>query len=153
MKKIPIATATAAQLADFASSHLGLEVNFRMGTAAIRAKMATTGFTKDEIEVDEPEEPAPAQPVAAGAKPREYVTIMIAAQESPGGSEPVPVSVNGKAMWIERSKPSRVPIEYYLALKNAVKYVYDPDPGPRGGLLPPREVTTYPVTLLADVAA
>ena len=26
-------------------------------------------------------------------------------------------------------------------------------PGPKGGLLPARAVTTYPVTLLADVAA
>jgi len=152
VKQIPINEASAKDLADFATANLGLEVNFRMGSAAIRAKMATTGYTKDYIEIEEAEPVAPA-PVAEGAAPRKFVIIMIAAQETPGGSEPVPVSVNGRAMWIERSKPSRVPIEYYQALMNAVKYVYDPDPGPKGGLLPARAVTTYPVTLLADVAA
>ena len=38
MKKIPITEATATQLAEFASTILGIEVNFRMGADAILGK-------------------------------------------------------------------------------------------------------------------
>ncbi|WP_395451194.1 hypothetical protein ACHMW7_16210 [Aminobacter sp. UC22_36] len=151
MKRIPITEATATQLADFATANLGLtDVQFRMGADKIRSLMATVGYDKDYIEIAEPPVGAGRAPIDPDAVPsteRRYVNIIIQAQEGPGGSDPVPVSVNGRAMWIERAKESRIPFEYFEALRNAVKKVYDPNP--QGGLMPPRNVPTYPFTVLS----
>lgn len=149
MKRIPLIEATASQLADFATANLGLDVQFRMGSDRIRAVMATANYTKDYIEVDEPEPVAAQEASTKDQRPK--VTIIISAQEGPGGDQPVPVSVNGRAMWIERAKPSAIPYPYYEALKNAVKVVYDPDPN--GGMKPPRNVQVYPFTVLSGLAA
>lgn len=148
LKTIPINEATATQLAEFAVTNLGLDVTHRLGTAAIRAKMGATGFDKDTIEIEVPEVSAAKAPVE-GAAPRKYVEVMIATEERPGGAEPVPVGLNGRVMWIERAKPQRIPRDYYQVLMDAVKKVYDPNP--EGGLMPARDVPTYPVSLLREV--
>jgi hypothetical protein len=149
LKTIPINDASATQLAEFAVTNLGLDVTHRLGKDAIRAKMAVTGFDKDTIEIDVPEVSVAKAPVE-GAKQRKYVEVMIATEERPGGADPVPVGLNGRVMWIERAKPQRVPREYYQVLLDAVKKVYDPNPA--GGLMPARDVPTYPVSLLREVA-
>ena len=151
MKQIPIHDASATQLAEFATKNLGLDVNFRMGAAAIRAALSTAGYDETFITVEEPEAaPAPVSATADPAKPRKYVEVLIAAEDKPGGSDPVPVGLNGRVMWIERAKPQRIPLDYYRVLMDAKKKVYDPNPA--GGLMPPREVPTYPATLLREVA-
>jgi hypothetical protein len=149
LKTIPINDASATQLAEFAVTNLGLDVTHRLGKDAIRAKMAAVGFDKDTIEIDVPEVSVPKAPVE-GAAPRKYVEVLIATEERPGGSEPIPVGLNGRVMWIERAKPQRIPRDYYQVLLDAVKQVYDPNPA--GGTMPPRNVPTYPVSLLREVA-
>lgn len=71
----------------------------------------------------------------------------------PGGREPVPVSVNGIAMYIPRGASQIVPVEYVEALENAEKFVYaeyDPEEdGGIGGLKAPQIVKEYPFSHVA----
>lgn len=119
------------------------------------AGLAAIGIKADTL-VDVPAGDAHApQPVASrptGGDPEEFVIINIHASEMPGGQEPVFVSVNGIPIWIPRAQPVRVRRKYADSLRLAVRTVHDPDPGPLGGTLPPREVPDYPFSVLADPA-
>lgn len=143
IKEIPFAEATATQLADFAATNYGLDVRHTMGSAKIIQALQSVGYDKQTITVQVADVP---QPVASGNK-RRMAEINIPEQDKPGGSEPVFVSVNGRGMYIPRDRECTVPYEYYDALRNAVKHVYDTDEN--GGLItPPREVMEYPVILI-----
>ncbi|PWE56768.1 hypothetical protein DEM27_10420 [Metarhizobium album] len=146
MKTITIATATPAQLASFATINLGLEVNYRMGSPAIIAKMRAAGFADDTIDVDD-EIPVAATPVGLQTEHRETVTVIIAQQDEPGGSDPVFLGVNGVAMVVHRGVASPISRPYFEALKNAVKTVYNINPD--GSLGDAREVPQYPFSVIA----
>lgn len=73
--------------------------------------------------------------------------IRIESTETPGGSEPVPVGVNGSALWIPRDKPCIVAQRYVEVLQRAKQSVYDPVDD--AGNLHERVVPLYPVTILA----
>lgn len=145
-KSIPLSEATATQLADFAAANLGLDVQFRMGVDKIRAVMATAGYDKDFIEVDEPQPAVAPRPAEAVAQ-RKMVTIRIPNQESIGGKEPVPVGVNGKVYLIKRDTDVPVPVEVVHVLKNANRVVFDK--GPNGEPINPTFVPTYPFSIVA----
>lgn len=148
MQKIAIADASAKQLADYAESVLGLDgVDYRLGKAKIEEKMRAALYDKDFIEV--PDEEAPIQrvePLSPRAA-RRMATIYIHNQDKPGGTEPVPVAVNGKQLFIPRNQEATIPWEYYHALNNAKHFVYQQ--GPNGELMPnPSEVHEYPFSLI-----
>lgn len=153
--KIDITEATATQLAEYATVHLGLpNVRHTMGRDKIIALMAQTGFNQTTIDVDAPEpmKVGAANDAAPAAEKRKMVTIMISVQELPGseGKEPVPVGVNGKVMLIERGKPQTVPVEYVEALRNAVKL--SPIVDDNGKLIGMTPVPTYPFSTLSQAA-
>lgn len=148
--KIDINAASATQLAEFAAVHLGLDVNFRMGADAIRAKMALAGFTGGEIEV---KEQAPAALVADGAPiaaKRRHVRIIIPNQNEPGGKDPVVVGVNGVVARIKRGVEVDVPEEYVHALENALKVQYERDEN--GKPINPIMVPTHPFSVISRAA-
>lgn len=149
-KRIPLIEASATDLATFANVSLGLEVNLRMGADKIRATMATSGYAKDYIEVDEPE-PTVAKAAEAPVAPRKMVTINIPHQSGPGGKEAVKVGVNGKGYLIARGKDVEIPIEVLGALKNAETTVFDR--GPNGEPINPTSVPRHPFTLVKGLAA
>lgn len=142
--ELKLPKATAKQLADFAEQVLGLEgVDYRLGGDKILEKMRTAQYDKDFIEVEGPEPDIqridPPRPVNA----RRMATIRIQNQETPGGSDPVPVAVNGKQMFIPRDRDCTVPWEYAHALDNAKKLIYETDE--IGRLKPePKEAHEYP---------
>ncbi len=152
--KISIDTASASQIADYATVHLGLDVNFRMGKDKILAVMAQAGFTQAEIEIAD-EEPqveriVPSGPASAAKGDRKMIKIMIPTQEIPGstaGKEPVVVGVNGVVARIKRGVVVEVPEEYVEALTNATKVVYDK--GPNGEPINPTFVPTHPFSIMA----
>lgn len=146
MKTIPIATATPAQLASFATINLGLEVNYRMGAPAIIAKMQAAGYPNDTIDVDE-EASVVVQSERPQAEHRETFTVIIAQQDEPGGSDPVFLGVNGVAMVVHRGVASPISRPYFEALKNAVKTVYNINSD--GSLGDAREVPQYPFSVIA----
>lgn len=148
-QKILIADASAKQLADFAENALNLEgINYRMGTDAILSKMRVAMYDKDFIEVAGEEARIqridPPRPQSA----RRMATIRIYNQETPGGTEPVPVAVNGKQMFIPRDRDCEVPWEYYHALDNAKKYVYEQDAALQLNTSTRKEVHEYPFSLI-----
>lgn len=147
-KQVPLMSASATQLADFAVKNLGLEITPKMSADAIRAKIATTGYAKDFIDIDEPEPAsAPSSAAAAPVEKRKTVRIIIPHQEGPGGKEHVPVGVNGRVYRIMRGTPVDVPAEVVEVLEHAQKIVYER--GTSGEPINPRLVPEYPFSVLA----
>lgn len=150
MQKIAIADASAKQLADFAETNLGIEgVDYRLGKAKIEEKMRAVMYDKDHIEVEDEEAPIRRIEPPTGDSQRRMATIVINNQEKAGGTEPVPVAVNGRQMFIPRQQQVTIPWEYMHALENAKKFVYATDEN--GSLLPnPAEVHEYPFTIIRE---
>lgn len=150
MQKIAIADASAKQLADYAETVLGLDgIDYRLGKAKIEEKMRATMYDKDYIEVpdEEPKIQRIEPQVTVGE--RRMATIFIHNQDKAGGTEPVPVAVNGRQMFIPRNQEATIPWEYYHALNNAKHFVYQQ--GPNGELMPnPSEVHEYPFSLIRE---
>lgn len=157
MQKVPVHEATAEQLRQYAANVLGLDIHPNAKRETILARiMAVTGDALTEIDVDEGPDAdlpvgAPPQPATTqqhGPTPGK-VRVIINTVDEPGGSEPVPLSVNGRAMLVPRGRQVDIPSHYFEVLKNATKMVYDPSPEPEGGLLPPRIVPMYPYQRIA----
>jgi hypothetical protein len=153
--KIKLEDAKAHQVRDFAIRVLGLDVKPADSLASIRAKIALV-WEGDEIEVAEDGKVIAdlAKGVAADegqakeADPDRKVTILISRTNEPGGDQPVPVAVNGRAILIPRGKPSPVAYKYVEALTNAEQAIYDPLPD--GGIsTEPRMVPAYPFQIIA----
>lgn len=143
---IPLEQATADQLRHFATTVLGLPLPANAGRDAILSKIRTAGHT-GPIPLAPPQTPVtPTAKPDAAAIEEEMVTILIDKQEEVGGDQPVPVRVNGVAMYIPRGEPCRVKRRYVEALRNAVKEVYEQvrpeDP------ITSRQVPAYPWRIL-----
>lgn len=146
MTQISLTDASATELSAFANANLGLETHYKMGKEKILALMEQADYSKDFIEVDEPEV-VNHQMKGLIRKNHEdpaykkQVTITLIATEEPGGREPQFVGVNGVGMLIPRGKPVKIPYPYYEALKNAKKYHYDTDDD--GKIIGRREVPAH----------
>ena len=146
---IPLADATAAQLRDFATTVLGLDIAPTSPAAAIRSKIEVAGYDKDTIQVSNAVQVSatPAKAANADADDDEYVTILIEKQEDKAGDQPVWVSVNGRGLWIERGKPQRIKKFYEHALGNAKSTVFDQHDG--HAELVARDVQRIPYRIVA----
>jgi len=154
MKRIDITAATQPQLLVFARDTLGFNSPPNILAETLRAKIAAA-WPKDYIMVSEADE----TPAQDGSKPQPQTAeqagpaegmrrIHINITEEAGGTEAVPVGVNGRIMLVPRGKNVDIPEAYYLVLKAAIKNLYDPIPD--GGMNPvPREVPMYPFQLVA----
>ena len=122
MKIIRLADATASQLAEFATTNLGIEIDHRAGVEKILARMDAVGFDKETIEVPDVAPIVAQKPLTADEiGSLKTVTIEINEDGTPGGTEPVWLSVNCRAQWVPRGVPSVITLPYLEALKNAVK--------------------------------
>lgn len=154
-KTVPIAKATAEQLRAFAQDYLGIFPDANAKVEQLRAQVKEA-WGKDSIVVGaaaEQPEAAPAgtppRPVTAAQQPpaKGKVKVHIPMTDRPGGREPVPVSVNGRAMLIPRGEECEIPYAYYEVLKNAVELQYYELPG--GGLSEPQAVQAIPHSVIA----
>jgi hypothetical protein len=169
-KTVKISEATLADLAEFGTNVCGLDVKPKTPIHILRAKVQTA-WGKDEFEVDVADEAGPlaiAETVAeangpAAAAPHEetaderqkrreaedqqYVTVLIAANESPGGNDPVWLSVNGRGQWVERGKEQKIRMPYLRVLESSVQYLYEQLPD--GGIGEARKVPLYPFSRIA----
>ena len=150
MQKIAIAEASAKQLADYAETVLGLDgVDYRLGKGKIKEKMRAALYDKDFIEVEEEEATIHRIDPPVAANKRRMATIYIHNSDKPGGTEPVPVAVNGRQMFIPRNAEATIPWEYKHALDNAKHFVYER--GPNCELMPnPQEAHEYAFSLLHE---
>lgn len=134
---IKIEDATASQLAAYAATHWGIDVNHRAGKADILAKLELAGFDKDEITVD-------VEPVAASgtseAPGRKTVRVKIDKQQGViGGTQDVGLGCNGKVVQVKRGVEVDLPVEFFESLKNAVAPSVETDAEGRmikGGMTP-----------------
>ncbi len=157
MKLIPISEASGPQLRTFAQESLGIDVREKDSTEQIRAKVQMA-WDRD-IPINEPD----VRPTLAGDQPvpvtdvhqpaeQGMVRINIGIQEEAGGSDPVPVGVNGRIMLIPRGKEVDIPESYLEALSHAITFKYDPLPDGMGINPVPREVQLYPFQIVGRVA-
>ena len=81
-----------------------------------------------------------------------WCTIRLTEAEGAGGSEPVPVGVNGRVQLIPRGKDVEVRLPYVAVLKNAEKIVYDEHMEADGirSRMVPRVVPVYPIAFVSE---
>lgn len=156
VKTIKVAEATEAELRQFAVETLGLPaIHHAAKPESIRAKIAAV-YDKDEFTMTVKDVPAtPAANVILPANltleeiarlPQEqrdqyFVTVTIPKGDTPDKQQPVPISVNGRSMWIERGKQQPIRWPYFHILQNATQIVYHQD---AAGNLIPENVPSYP---------
>lgn len=154
MKQIPLADATLPQLQAFARNALSFELDPDMDIEDARS-VVNDAWQGDNILLIEDEQPAAAPMVVQPEPPPTFepppaeiepenakmpltrntldtnssrdpkIVIRIRQTDEPGGSDPVPVSVNGIAIRIPREKDVTVAKRFVDALQNAERYVYD----------------------------
>lgn len=156
MKKVATDKASLEQLRQFATNNLGIDVNPSFNRLAVLAQVQQV-WDKPEIDVED-EAPAARKGAAKPAAkddpkaPARKVTVIIHAVDEPGGSDRVPLSVNGKAMLVERIVEQELPEHFFLVLKNAVEKRYDPLPDGKGYNPIPRLVPRYPYSVIRTSA-
>lgn len=174
--KIKVEGATATQLLAFARIEKGIEgLVVQHGRAKILQSLMDAGFNGDEIEVYEEDPGAsfeqqrrphqsvmdplkvlamhgPESETAKEALVRQQkrdacsVEVVINASHEEGGDQPIPLAYNGTAMAVSRGIPQRIRLPYLEVLRNAISVINNPDP--KGGLMPPRPVETYPFNIV-----
>lgn len=146
MKTILFKDATDAELMHYATVMLGLNLggNPKIKRETIIGRISQAHPDKDAIEIDEddvqPQPQArtaspPKQPAGAfsgGGSGGDTVIILIDRQEGKIGSQPIPLSFNGRCMLVERGKWSQIPKAFFEVLKDAVEEQYEPLEG--GGI-------------------
>lgn len=97
---------------------------------------------------DLPPGPLRAEDLSPEDREKLYVTVNIARTEDPGGNDPVPLSVNGRAMYVPRDQDCEIRYPYYEVLKGAVTTKYDQK---EDGEMVPRHVPLYPFSLVETI--
>jgi len=150
MRQVNIQQASEQELRDFGRSYLGLALPPNCKVETLRAKISEA-WDKPYIVIADAEEDGPQigdepVPVEEGqvGPGRDMVRIHISITEDAGGSEDVPVGVNGKVMLIPRGKDVDIPVEYHEALQHAITHKYEPLPDGQGINPIPRKVPLYP---------
>jgi len=156
MKTVLIEDATRDELATFAETVLGLEVHHLTQIPKLRSMISAVNpkLTQFQAPIPEPENArAPSEdaepyraPVGEMEEPR--YDIIIPETEASDGQTAVPVSVNGRNMFIERGVRSTIKHRYYEVLNNAVQTLYDQPEGPQGPMIP-RQIHAYGFSVLS----
>jgi hypothetical protein len=153
--------ATPDEIRRFARTAFGLDVSKHMTREQVRAELAKVGFTGEKIAVFAEARAAPGVSdrttpgrIPAGSlhydetSKRTFVCIRIPHQDKPGGREPVPLNVNGRAMYVPRERACWIGEEYHEVLLNAQVAMYreyDPSEDFYGGIeTDPEMVKSFP---------
>lgn len=130
MKKA-LTEATAAELRDYASINLGLDIPMKANAPTIISRMRAAGFDADEIETDEPDvvEVVSGPKVAADDSGdfSKMIEIMIPASNDQSGDQYEFVSVGSRDIRIKRGVRVKVPAPFVEVLRNAERFIYDRD--------------------------
>jgi hypothetical protein len=156
---VPIDKASVKQLRAFAQNHLGMDPHPSSNRETVLALIKAAWDKPDIIlpNEDAPEAVQPAEKVVAPAvvaqaeknKVEKTVTVFINVTEESGGSDPIPVGVNGRIMLIERGKNQVIPESYFEVLMHAVEHRYEPMQDGRGMNPIPKQVPKFPLQRVA----
>ncbi|RFC65014.1 hypothetical protein DYI37_03875 [Fulvimarina endophytica] len=147
--KVKMTDATVAQLMMLATQTLGLEIEGTPTKAQLKAKIAEAGFSETEFEVEEEVEPVenPTDAQIAEMDDERTVRIVIPKQEGvPGGTDAVPIGVNGRVARVMRGIEVDVPVKYVRVLDNAKKTVFTKDENQK--IIGKEEVHIYPFSVI-----
>ncbi len=155
-RQIPMNEATHAELLQFARGTLGFNSPPNIKIETLRARIETAWnkdhITLPEVEAEVPQKGSAPFPVTEAQQPdKRMVRINIAISEDAGGSDAVPVGVEGKVMLIPRGKDVDIPYPYYEVLSHAIMHKYDPSEDGLGMNPVPREVPTYPFQVIGPI--
>lgn len=159
MNQLPMAQASDDQLRDFAKNSLQIDIGAGADRATLEGTIARAWPHQFILAADEDvredfsaEQTQAVQPVAGqilssgGYKDDPIVRLKIGQTDMPGGKDPVPVSVNGDAIVIQRNLVADCPYRFFEALRNAKRIVVDQVlDGPDRGELIETPVTNYPI--------
>lgn len=95
-----------------------------------------------------PAERAAREEQRQAARDAEWIEIIIPRSDSPGGKQPVPVSVNGRNQHIPRGRKVAIRFPYLHALENAVQHIYEMDDNNQQMKPEPTEVRSYEFSIL-----
>lgn len=153
-KTVKVEDATRDELFDYATIDLGLELHHMLGATKIKAAIHAVkpDFKEFEARVKEPEveaaRPGPVMDIDPDAEMEEPTyEIIIPINGESDGKMPVPVSVNGRNMFIERGVKSIIKHRYMHVLENAIQVRYEQPDGPEGDMIEVH-VPAYPVTVV-----
>lgn len=153
MTRVPIAAASDEQLRAFCDvQQLELDNDTRSGMLAALGVVWGHDFilvSENEAASDQTASafPTPQQAIPAGvAKDDPIWLIEIGETDMPGGKDPVPVSVNGRALVLQRNMRIPLPHRYKLALDHAVRETVDQDE--RTHEITTSKVRNYPFQVL-----
>jgi len=141
MTEFNLAVADKHQLKFYAKETLGLALSMNMNESTMRELIQKHC---DEKDIEPPVAELGSTPANEGEK---RVTINIAKQDKPGGSDPVFVGVQGVGVTIPRGINIKVPARYAHALENAVQDIVTQDP--ETGEIVKEHVLTYPFQKVA----
>jgi hypothetical protein len=136
MIRIPIATATDAQIRDFCDvQQVELTNTSRSGMLATLSAMwehdhilAPGAEPGDEMDAREKVQPVAQQIVSTGLGENDPKWLVeIGETEMIGGKDPVPVGVNGRAVVLQRNMRIELPHRYKIALDLAVRETVEQD--------------------------
>lgn len=151
---VPIAKATVGDLRQLAQLVFGLELEDKATKSDILTALKSVGWSGDKVpqisSMSAPTVELPADgeiPAWEGTfndnpKLRMLTCVNVQRREVPGGSQPVPVSVNGVRLDIPRGRDCVVPIEYVEVLIHAVERHWISDL--ENGLINYRDVPQFP---------
>jgi hypothetical protein len=134
MKTVKLMNATDEQLIQFATQSLGLEINKKKDKRAVILSKIKAAYSSDAFELPDetPAKPAKAKDIEVASvasdqdlRDQQFVTVMIPETEKPGGTEPVKLSVNGRALYAPRGEPIDLRYPYFVALQNAKIDLHD----------------------------
>jgi len=140
MTEFNLATADKHQLKFYAKETLGLALSMNMNESTMRELIQKHC---DEKDIEPPIAELGSTPANEGEK---KVTINIAKQDKPGGSDPVFVGVQGVGVTIPRGINIKVPERFVHALENAVQDIVTQN---EDGEIIKEPVLTYPFQKVA----
>lgn len=138
VKRIPFSDATAAQLREFASLTLGLEVHPSMNSVTLIAAIQKADWKNDFITLDErDEQPKPAQPRGQDpALPEDLeddpakdpiIQVLVSEGSDDMGKEAIYLGNGNDRILVPRGKWSPLRFRYLSPLKDAIQTIYKQD--------------------------
>ena len=129
MPTIRVDQANHAQLQYLATVTLGLSIAGSPTKGELVALIRASGYSSREFTIDDDAVLDTGATMASAPKTDDsytHVRCIIHHEEKPGGHDHVPVSVNGRAIWIPRGEPCVLKRRYWLVLV-AAKEVHYPE--------------------------